>query len=116
MPPHPTFYIRRSLLQAVGEFDADMRVAADYEFMLRCLTRPGLRIGYLPRVLVQMRVGGASNASLRALLRKSREDLTAMRRHGVGGVSTLLLKNLQKIPQFFQSNPSLPTNHGDPSP
>ncbi|MDH4393955.1 MAG: glycosyltransferase family 2 protein [Aquabacterium sp.] len=102
MPPHPTFYARRPLMQAVGAFDATMRVAADYEFMLRCLTRPGLRVAYLPQVLVHMRVGGASNASLRALLCKTREDLRAIRRHGVGGWSTLLLKNLQKIPQFFQ--------------
>lgn len=102
MPPHPTFYARRSLIARVGEFDTRLRIAADYELMLRCLVRPDLRIAYLPEVLVRMRLGGASNASLAALLRKSREDLIAMRRHGVGNITTLLAKNLRKLPQFFQ--------------
>jgi len=102
MPPHPTFYARRSLLTRVGEFDTRLRIAADYELMLRCLVRPDLRIAYLPEVLVRMRLGGASNASLAALLRKSREDLVAMRRHGVGNITTLLAKNLRKLPQFFR--------------
>lgn len=101
MPPHPTFYARRSLIEAVGKFDTKMRVAADYEFMLRCLKRRDISVAYVPRVLVRMRTGGASNASLRALVRKSREDLIAMRRHEVGGLLTLLMKNVQKLPQFL---------------
>ena len=101
MPPHPTFYVRRSLLARVGEFDTELRIAADYDLMLRCLIQPELRITYLPEALVRMRLGGASNATLRAMLRKSREDLLVMRRHGIGGVGSLLAKNLRKLPQFF---------------
>ena len=48
-----------------------------------------------------MRVGGASNRSLGNILLKSREDLGALRRNGVGGVGTLLWKNLSKLPQFL---------------
>jgi len=102
MPPHPTFYARRSLLREVGLFDTQLRVAADYDMMLRCLTRPGLAISYLPEVLVRMRLGGASNASSGAMLRKSREDLLVMRRHRVGGWFTLASKNLRKLPQFLE--------------
>lgn len=102
MPPHPTFYVRRELIQELGGFDASLRIAADYEFMLRCLTRQGVRAAYIPEVLVRMRAGGASNRSLGAMLRKSREDLTAMQRSGVGGFGTLLCKNVRKLPQFFR--------------
>jgi glycosyltransferase len=49
-----------------------------------------------------MRLGGLSNRSLRNLLQKSREDYRALCRHHVGGLGTLLLKNLQKLPQFFR--------------
>lgn len=103
MPPHPTFYVRRSLLTQLGGFDTRLRIAADYDFMLRCLRLPGMQVAYVPEVLVKMRTGGASNRSLRAMLRKSREDLDALRRSGVGGVGTLLCKNLRKLPQFFGS-------------
>lgn len=101
MPPHPTFYLRRSLLEQVGGFDVRLRIAADYDFMLRCLRLPGMQLGYVSEVLVKMRMGGASNRSLRALLHKSSEDLQALRRNQVGGLFTLVCKNLRKLPQFF---------------
>jgi glycosyltransferase len=101
MPPHPTLYVRRSVQQALGGFDLRLRIAADYDFMLRCLSAPALRIGYLPRVLVHMRTGGASNRSLRALRDKSREDLFALRKNQVGGWFSLLCKNARKLPQYF---------------
>ncbi len=104
MPPHPTFYVRRSLLTRIGGFDTRLRIAADYDLMLRCLTIPGVQIGYVPEVLVKMRAGGASNRSLRAMLQKSREDLDVLRRNRIGGITTLLFKNLRKLPQFFHGS------------
>lgn len=101
MPPHPTFYVRRSLLTQVGDFDTRLRIAADYDFMLRCLRLPAFQLAYVPQVLVRMRMGGASNRSLQAMLRKSREDLKALRRNQVGGLLTLACKNLRKLPQFL---------------
>ena len=101
MPPHPTLYTRRDVIERVGCFDATLKIAADYEFMLRLLVRPGLKVTYIPKVLVKMRLGGASNQSIKAMLRKSSEDLRAMRKHRVGGVVALLFKNLRKLPQFW---------------
>jgi glycosyltransferase len=101
MPPHPTFYLRGDLLGSVGRFDTTLRVAADYDFMLRCLLREGCKAAYVPHVLVRMRMGGASNVSLKAMLRKSREDLAVMRRHAIGGFMVLVQKNLRKLPQFL---------------
>ena len=101
MPPHPTFYVRRELLQCVGGFDTSLRIAADYDFMLRCLLRPGATARYVPHDLVRMRLGGASNSSVSAVSRKSREDLLVLRRHRLGGWLTLACKNLRKLPQFL---------------
>ena len=110
MPPHPTLYLRREVYQRLGGFDTGFQISADYEFMLRLLgPGPGgsVRPAYLPEVLVKMRWGGASNRSLGRLIRKSREDYTALRRHGVGGLGTLLRKNLSKLPQFFKGDAPL---------
>lgn len=102
MPPHPTLFLRRRVLERVGPFDLGYRIAADYEFILRVFKGEApVRVTYLPEVLVRMRVGGVSNRSLRNMMQKSREDLRAMRAHGVGGIGTLLAKNLSKLPQFF---------------
>ncbi|MGQ0586042.1 MAG: glycosyltransferase, partial [Gammaproteobacteria bacterium] len=100
MPPHPAFFARRSIYQRLGTFDTSFRIAADYDWLLRVLASD-VQPAYLPEVLVQMRWGGASNRSLVRILRKSREDLRALRRHKIGGVGTLLLKNLSKLEQFF---------------
>lgn len=104
MPPHPTFYIRPAAMRGEG-FDTGLRIAADYDFMLRHLTQPGLRVAYVPHVLVRMRTGGASNRSLRAVLRKMDEDRRVMQRHGVGGWLTLAGKNLGKLPQLVLRRP-----------
>ena len=102
MPPHPTLYLRRAVFDRWGTYDTSFSIAADYDAMLRYLVRGNIRLAYVPRVFVKMRVGGASNASLAKILQKSREDYRAIRANGVGGMGTLALKNLSKIPQFFQ--------------
>jgi glycosyltransferase involved in cell wall biosynthesis len=100
MPPHPTLYVRREVYQRVGGFDTRFRIAADYECVLRIFTGLLGRSAYLPRVLVRMRLGGASNRSLGNIARKSAEDLRAVRMHGIGGAWTVVAKNLGKVGQF----------------
>lgn len=101
MPPHPTLYLRREVFDRWGLYDTSMRIAADYEATLRYLVKGDIRLVYISEVLVKMRVGGESNRSLFRILQKSREDYTALRRYGVGGINTLLAKNVSKIEQFF---------------
>jgi glycosyltransferase len=101
MPPHPTLYVRRTRIAELGPFDSTFRIAADYDFMLRYLGTPALGVAYVPHVLVRMQTGGASNRSLAALLRKSREDFRALRRNGIGGGFSLICKNVRKLPQFL---------------
>ena len=101
MPPHPTLYLRRDVFDRLGKYDPNMKIAADYDAILRWLIKGQIRLAYVPHVLVTMRTGGASNRSISQLLRKSREDYTAIRRNGAGGFGTLALKNLSKLHQFF---------------
>ena len=101
MPPHPTLYVRRRVYERHGLFDTSFRIAADYDFILRALSQNRVGVRYIPKVLVKMRVGGASNRSLRNILQKSSEDLRALRGNGVGGMGALIWKNLSKLPQFL---------------
>lgn len=101
MPAHPTLYVRREWYERIGGFDTRYRIAADYFSILQMFSQPDFKAVYLPHVLVKMRLGGASNRSLSNIVRKSREDLDALRRSGVGGVGALAWKNLSKIGQFL---------------
>ena len=100
MPPHPTLFVRRRVIEQWGGYDTSFRISADYDSILRYFHLGGIRVGYIPRVLVKMRVGGESNRSLSRILRKSREDYRALRGNGVGGVWALAWKNLSKLGQF----------------
>lgn len=105
MPPHPTLFMRSSVFARLGVYDTCYQIAADYEAMLRYFGRGGIEPTYIPEVLVKMRVGGESNASLSRIIRKSREDYRALRSSGVGGLGALAWKNLSKLPQFFIGRP-----------
>ncbi len=104
MPPHPTLFIRREVFLKHGPYNLRYKTAADYDFMLRILKDNQLRIGYLPEVLVRMRMGGASNRGLGELIRKSREDMLIMKSHQLPfPLFALLSKNFSKISQFFRN-------------
>ena len=68
MPPHPTFFVRRSVYEKYGNFNVSLGTAADYELTLRLLLKHKVSTTYIPEVLVHMRAGGASNASLKSRL------------------------------------------------
>jgi len=102
MPPHPTFFVRRSVYERSGLFRLDMGSAADYELMLRLLFRHRMTAAYIPEVLVRMRAGGVSNASLANRLRANRMDRLAWAVNGLAPYPwTLMLKPLRKLPQFL---------------
>ena len=104
MPPHPTLYVRRSWYDMHGAFDTRYRIASDYDLMLRLLVnlQPHEKVVYLPEVMVRMRVGGESNRSIKNIVLKSSEDYRALKANGVGGLRSLAMKNLSKLPQFFK--------------
>jgi glycosyltransferase involved in cell wall biosynthesis len=104
MPPHPTFFVRRTVYERYGGFRLDMGSAADYELMLRVLVKQGVKAEYIPRVLVRMRVGGVSNATVGNRLRANRRDREAWRVNGLRPYPwTLWMKPLRKVPQWWTS-------------
>lgn len=102
MPPHPSFFMRRSCYEKYGQFNTAFRTAADYELMLRMLHVHKVSVSYLPEVLVLMRTGGVSNASLSNRIKANREDRRAWDVNGVKpGLLTLIRKPLSKLKQFI---------------
>ncbi len=104
MPPHPTLYVKRDWFSQLRGYNTQMKIAADYDFILSLFSMPNLKTIYIPKCLVKMRVGGASNKSVNNIVQKMKEDYRAIKTHQVGGINTLLYKNLSKIGQFFAKN------------
>ena len=106
MPPHPALFIRKRVFDYIGFYNVNYKISSDYEFILRYFSKMAIRSIYIPRVLVKMRLGGISNQSLKKILIKSLEDYTALRSNNIGGVLTLLCKNIRKYNQlsYFNKN------------
>ena len=103
MPPHPTVFIRRSIIDTYGAYDTSYRISGDYDSLLRYFWRGKPKAIYLKRVLVKMRVGGESNRSIRHIMRKMSEDYRALRQNRVGGFGALIWKNISKVSQFLNA-------------
>lgn len=104
MPPHPTLYVRRNWYERIHGFDTRYRISADYFSILNLFSQSDFRSVHLPHVLVKMRVGGASNRSIKNIIRKSMEDFDATRRSGFPlctAFAALLGKNFSKLGQFL---------------
>ena len=102
MPPHPTFFIKKTCYDKFGKFNTDFVSAGDYELMLRMIHKNKISVAYLPEVIVKMRVGGKSNASLMNRIKANREDRLAWKINNLKpGILTLTFKPLSKLKQFF---------------
>lgn len=102
MPPHPTFFLKKTVYEAKGGFRLDLGSAADYELMLRMIHKEAIKLAYVPKVLVKMRMGGVSNSNLSNRLAANRNDRKAWEVNGLKPhFYTLWLKPLRKVLQFI---------------
>ncbi len=101
MPPHPTYFVRRTVYERIGGFRLDLGSAADYELMLRAMVKHRIRTVYVPSVWVRMRVGGMSNVTVGNRLQANRMDREAWRVNGLRPHWwTLWMKPLRKVKQW----------------
>jgi len=100
MPPHPGFFVSKKFLRKIGYFNNSYKVSFDYDLILRILKSKDLKAYYLPIKSVKMLIGGNSN-KISNIITKMKEDIKIINNNNVGGILTLLLKNISKISQFF---------------
>lgn len=102
MPAHPTFFLKKEVYKKHGLYNLNYTISADYDFILRIFKDKNLKFGYLNKVVINMRVGGVSNKSLKNIIIKIREDYRAIQNNKIGGLATVVLKNTSKIIQFLR--------------
>jgi GT2 family glycosyltransferase len=101
MPPHPAFFVKKEVYKKFGAFNTQLKFAADYELMLRFILKHNIRVHYIPKFFIKMRVGGKSNRNLWNRIMANIEDRKAWKLNGIKPrFYTLWLKPLQKIFQY----------------
>jgi glycosyltransferase len=103
MPPHPTFFVRRSVYEQFGLFNLNFPLAADYELMLRFLYKYDVSTYYIPQCLVRMRTGGACKPGLLNTFNNMIENYRAWRVNDLKpNPLTFIMKPLHKTSQFLK--------------
>ena len=102
-PAHPTFFVRKEVYDKYGKFNLKYKIGADYEIMLRFIEKNKIKVGYIPKTLVKMRLGGASNQSIKNIIKANKECYNAWKDNNLSISPFLFLtKPLSKIIQFFK--------------
>ena len=57
-PPHPAFFVKKEVYDNCGLYDTDLKIAADFDFMLRSMETTDYKIGFTDNVITKMRIGG----------------------------------------------------------
>lgn len=83
MPPHPTFYCKKSCYNEVGLYRTDYKIAADFEMLARLLMRQKISWSFLDKVTVTMRSGGLSDSGFLSSIKLNYEIIRACKENGL---------------------------------
>lgn len=102
MPAHPTLYLKKALFKKLGYYSLSFGTAADYELMLRFLYQGQIKAVFMDQLIVNMRIGGMSNASMKHRYHALVNDLKALNANCLPfPLFTLILKKMSKLRQFL---------------
>ncbi len=83
MPPHPTFYCRKSCYKKAGPYLTNYRIAADFEMLVRLLLRYHITWKFIDETTVKMRSGGLSSRGIKSNWVVNREIIRACSANGL---------------------------------
>lgn len=102
VPPHPSLFVRREVYKEVGLFDLRYKLAADYELMLRMFKKHDFKSKYINRLIVKMRLGGATNQSFSNIINQNKEILKAWNDNNLKAPFYLMpLRIFKRLIQFI---------------
>ena len=102
LPLHTTVYVKRNALMKYGLYNENYKISSDTDFLIRYLFENDLKIGFMDRVVVDMRMGGLSTSPKYAFC-KWREDFKIFRLHGFNPIFLVVFKVFRKVPQFIKA-------------
>ena len=101
IPPHPSFYTKKTMFEKFGNFNEDLCYAADYDLICRFICK-GIKTKYLADNKVFMRVGGATNKSWINIYKGNKEIISALKKNNINvGLIFFISKFITRLKQYF---------------
>ena len=95
MPAHTTIFFHRRVFERFGVYNNDYKIASDMDFIARVFNSKDFKSKYIPRIWVNMSIGGVSTGGIRNTIILNKEVLRALRDNGI---QTNIIKLLSKYP------------------
>ncbi len=103
-PPHPTFFVRKSVFERYGNFNLDLKIASDVDLMIRFLEVHNIQCLYIPDIWVKMRMGGTTNKSLKNIFLQNQEIILSLKKYNlpINKIDFFTNKIISRTKQFFK--------------
>lgn len=100
-PPHTSLFVKRDIYKKFGIFDERLKIASDFEFMLRVFGKNKVKTKYLNQTFVCMRSHGTSTKNLKNILMSNIEVIKSFKLNNLKiNYVYLVLKIFKKIIQI----------------
>lgn len=83
MPPHPSFYVRKSIYERLGNYNTNYKIASDFELIARLCYIHNIKTRYISVDMVTMRMGGISTKDSKTRLLILKESIEACKQLGI---------------------------------
>ena len=103
MPGHPTLFLKREIYEKYGLYRTDLKIASDYEFMMRFLKDKKNKLAYLPETVIEMFYGGTSTVGLKSYIESFKEGYKALKLNKIGFAFWITgFRTLRVLSQFLK--------------
>ena len=100
-PAHPTFYVKKDIINKYGSYDLSYKMASDGEYMFRLLEIHQIKHTLIKEVLVHMKDGGMSQRGLKSTLQIIKDTKQFMKKHKKRfSVLVYMFHKLRKIKEY----------------
>lgn len=101
MPGHPTLYLKREVFEKYGLYRDDYKYSADYELMVRTIYGHGIKLAYVPKVIIRMYYGGTSTSGFKGYFVTYKEAHQALIENHVKGALWIDIKRTFRLFEQF---------------
>ena len=100
-PPHTSLFVKRDIYKKFGIFDERLKIASDFEFMLRVFGKNKIKTKYINQTFICMRSHGTSTKNLKNILISNIEVIKSFKLNNLKiNYIYLFIKILKKIIQI----------------
>ena len=100
-PPHTSLFIKREVYKKFGNFNENLKIASDFEFMLRVFGKNNVKNKFIDKTFVCMRSHGVSTKNIINIIKSNYEVIKSFKMNDLKiNYLHLIMKIIKKIKQI----------------